>query len=234
MYRPGWFQAWITALLCLAGQDAAMARDRTCPTGSIAVTARHGADRDHACRAIEEALPFLRQVGLRLPSRVDIRVVGNLSDGNGGSREYARFDGERCNIQVMEFRAARVAATKLGTEGMSVPMDRTLWRSYVVHELAHAAIHSSCDRVCPDRAGHEYIAAVAQLSSLPKPLRGEILRRHGGLKGFEQDSEISEIYYALGPSRFMVKAYLHYLRPDKGRTFILSLLNPAAAKPSTD
>lgn len=226
MCRPAWFRAWITVLLCLVGPTAAMARAPLCPTGTIAVIARHGADRDHACRAIVEALPFLRQVGLRLPSGVDIHVEGALSEANSGSREFARFDGERCEIRVLEFRAARAAAAKLGADGLNVAMDRALWRSYVVHELTHAAIHSSCEKVCPDRAGHEYIAAVAQLSSLPESLRKEILRGHGGLEGFDHDGEISEIYYALSPSRFMVKAYLHYLRPEKGRAYIRGLLHP--------
>ena len=234
MFRPAWFRAWITVLLCLVGPAAAMARGPLCPTGSIAVTARQAADRAHACQAITEALPFLRHVGLRFPSGVDIHVAGTLREASSGSQEFARFDGERCEIWVLEYRAARAAAAKLGEDGLNVAMGRALWRGYVIHELTHAAIHSSCERVCPDRAGHEYIAAVAQLSSLPESVRGEILRGHAGLEGFDRDGEISEIYYALSPSRFMVKAYLHYLRPDKGRAFIRSLLHSSAAKPDGD
>jgi hypothetical protein len=112
-----------------------------------------------------------------------------------------------------------------------VAMDRPLWRSYVAHELTHAAIHAACGRACPDRAAHEYIAAVAQMASLPPSVRAAILGGHPGLEGFREPAEISEIYYALSPAKFMVKSYRHYLRPGNGRPFIQTLLKPGAASP---
>lgn len=218
----------IAALLALGGAPFATARDMTCPHGGIAISADFAADLDQACLAVKEALPFLRGIGLALPSRVKIHLVHHLEGEGGEARELARYDGRECGIRVLDFAAAEAAVRQADGHGLMVSMTPPLWRSFVVHELTHAAIHADCGQVCPNRAAHEYIAAVAQLSVLPEAVRGEILQRHGDLEGFAGGGDISEIYYALGPTQFMVKSYLHYLRPGNGNAFIRALLRPTA------
>ncbi len=220
--------AAIAVLIALGGMPLAWARDVTCPHGGIAISADSAADLDEACLAVRESLTFLNGIGLTLPTSVKINLVRQLEGEGGEVRELARYDGQECGIRVLTFAAAEAAARQAGGHGLMVSMTPPLWRSFVVHELTHAAIHSACGQVCPNRAAHEYIAAVAQLSVLPEALRGEILKNHGDLEGFAGHGDISEIYYALGPTKFMVKSYLHYLRPGNGNAFIRSLLRPGA------
>jgi hypothetical protein len=224
----------IAALLALGGAPFTTARDMACPHGGIAISADSAADLDQACLAVKEALPFLRDIGLALPSGVKIHLVHHLEGEGGEARELARYDGRECGIRVLDFAATEAAVRQAGNQGLKVSMTPPLWRSFVVHELAHAAIHADCGQVCPNRAAHEYIAAVAQLSVLPEAVRREILQRHGDLDGFAGSGDISEIYYALGPTKFMVKSYLHYLRPGNGNAFIRSLLRPTTAGTGPD
>jgi hypothetical protein len=221
-------RAWvaIAAVLVVCFAPFVMARGMTCPHGGIAVSADSATDLDQACVAVKESVPFLTGIGLGLPTGVAIHIVPHLEGEIGEPRELARYDGHQCSIRLLAFAAAEAAVRQAGDQGLKVSMTPTLWRSIVVHELTHAAIHSACGQACPNQAAHEYIAAVAQLSVLPETVRGEILRSHGNLDGFADSGEISEIYYALGPAKFMVKSYLHYLRPGNGDAFIRNLLRP--------
>lgn len=186
-----------------------------------------GSDQDEArqaCRAARTAKYFFADLGLTLPRKVKVLLLGRMLGGAANAEELGRYDGRQRAIQVLNFDAARKMA-RHDVPGLGVAMDRALWRSYIVHELTHAAIHAGCDRSCPDRASHEYIAAVAQIATLPDPVRSKMLRHHHEVAAFDKASEISEIYYALSPCRFAVKSYLHYRQPENGPAFIRRLLN---------
>jgi len=195
-----------------------------CATGNSPITAISQSDQSQACQAVRESMPFFASVGLKMPKMVEIRLVGSLAGQGAGEHELARYDGNQCFILMLEYDAARAAQRRSGKSSLQVPMNRALWRSYVVHELTHAAIHAGCGQICPDRATHEYIAAVAQLASQPASLRSEILGHHRKLGAFGKETEISEIYYALNPGQFAVKSYLHYLQPGNGPAFVRRLL----------
>jgi len=217
-------------MLMICWSSVAIAQKLICSSGNISISGSNRTDVIQTCRAVKDALPFLKNVGLKLPTDVKINVVSNLLAEDSEQCELARYDGHQCAILILEFNAACKAAERVSSQPLMVAMNRPLWRSYVVHELTHAAIHASCGQVCPDRAAHEYIAAVAQISSMPAHLRREILGSYRKLEGFSNKAEISEIYYALNPCQFMVKSYLHYIKPGNGHRFIRSLLEPAASR----
>lgn len=222
-----WLERWLVLFAALVLAHPAMAQEMSCAGRKISINAASNMDREEVCRAVSASHTFLASVGLRLPGKVMIHVDDRLKGQHGGDREIARYDGRDCSIHILAYAVARSMARQDSMGGLGV-MGLDLWRSYVVHELTHAAIHASCERVCPDRATHEYIAAVAQMSSLPASLREAILRRNGKLAGFAGQEEISDIYYALSPSKFMVKSYRHYLEPGNGSSFIRALLKPAS------
>ncbi len=218
---PPW-AACLFVLLCLPVFPASAAL--TCPGTGVIVIAP---DRDEArqvCRAAEAAVVLFAEMGLALPHDTSVRLLDRIPGGVADAEELGRFDGRLHSIQVLNFAAARHAARR-DMPGLGVVMDRALWRSYIVHELAHAAIHTGCDHGCQDRASHEYIAAIAQIASLPDTVRAGVLRHHKDVAAFAKPSEISEIYYALSPCRFAVKAYLHYRQPENGPAFVRRLLD---------
>ncbi len=136
------------------------------------------------------------------------------------------YDAKSNSIRVLAYQAA-VKKSKNAKSGFWQVASRDLWRSYIVHELTHAAIHLGCDNNCPSRAIHEYFAAVAQLSSLPKPVLAELLSHYLELEPFSKMSEISYTYYDINPHFFAVKSYKHYQQLSDPRAFFRSVLHPA-------
>lgn len=214
--------AWLAFAACWLAISPAQAR-HACPDTGVVVMVAGQAEADEVCQASRLAGGFLASVGLALPDEVKVYLLARLPPGVADAEELGRYDGRTRAVQVLDYRAAQAQARHT-VPGMGVAMDRALWRSYIVHELAHAAIHAGCDKHCPDRASHEYVAAVTQIATLPDPVRRRVLGHHGEVAAFERPEEISEIYYALSPCRFAVKAYRHYLRPEHGPAFLRRLL----------
>lgn len=198
--RPDfWMVRWLLLTVALLLVQQAIAHEMICAGRQISIKAASHMDRKEVCRAVADAQTFLASAGLGLPGKVMIHVVDRLEGQHGEGQEIALYDGRDCSIHILSYAAARSVTRQDSMGGLGI-MDLDLWRSYVVHELTHAAIHATCEGVCPDRAAHEYIAAVAQMSAMPVSLREAIMRRYGQLAGFAGRDEISEIYYALSPS----------------------------------
>lgn len=192
-----------------------------CPGSEITAAAANSAGAQEICRAAEEGRAVLSALDLGLPTGLRVDIVEEPLDTQAGRGEIGRYDGRQCRIYIMSLRAAAPTDSR---SGFGVPMDGDLWRSYIVHELAHAALHALRDRSRLTRAGHEYLAAVAQLSSMPSPLRDAILSRYSDAVAFERVEEISELYYAFNPTRFAIKAYLHAQDPRRRHAYLTTLL----------
>ncbi|MBK7792077.1 MAG: hypothetical protein IPJ62_05855 [Betaproteobacteria bacterium] len=154
---------------------------------------------------------------------VAIRLVERTGDGGLGAGERARYETGSHAIVLLGY-AATARATPPGPAEGSAAAGRAVWRSYVVHELAHAAIHLSCVSTCPRRAVHEYVAAVAQYATFRRTFgrTSSAVSATSLLGGSE--AEISDTYYAVDPGRFAVKSYLHYRQPQAGPEFVRRLV----------
>lgn len=212
--------------LCLRGRSAAAlavlvstlsapaAAGVPCPGQGISVTGGDALDTADACAAARDAGRVLASLGLAMPAPVTVRLVPAGPASGLADHEVGHYDAARNEVRVLT-HAAAVARCRHVEPGLGAITTRPRWRSYVVHELAHAAIHQGRGQSRPSRAGHEYVAAVAQLASMPEPLRNELLARYDDLPAFGEDVEITEIYYAMNPHYFAVKAYKHFRQqPD--------------------
>lgn len=159
-----------------------------------------------------------------MPTNILIRLVDHSSSPFLDDHEIGHYDGRLRAIVIRDFRTAAAQSPQAEPWLKLVPA-RDLWRSYIVHELTHAAIHSDCRQQCPSRAMHEYIAAVSQLSALSPQSRSRLLDAYQDLGAFEKESEISEIYYAFNPHHFSVKAFKHYQKLPDPQGFLRTVLN---------
>jgi len=108
-------------------------------------------------------------------------------------------------------------------EWFGLEIDRRLYESIVSHEVAHAlASCTASSRPLSTRAT-EYIAAVTMLMTMDPVRLNALLAANPGI-AFEDESEISEMAYALNPMRFGVMAYRHYLRQPDRAGFIQEIL----------
>lgn len=217
----------ILAALCwtslLFWCEAGSACETECPWSSIAISGADEIDIEDGCQAVILTQHFLESAGLSMPHRVTIHLVDSPDTSPLGSNEMGRYNAHSVAIHVLGFQAA-VSATSTGGHGLEKVTTRDHWRSYIVHELTHAAIHEGCDSTCPARAIHEYIAGVAQISALPPEERANMLASYGDLAPFEKSVEISEIYYAINPHFFAIKSYKHYQRLPDPKSFIKNAL----------
>ena len=169
--------------------------------------------------------PFLDTIGLGLPRGVTIRLVDRAPGTPLEADPFvAVYDGEIHAILMLDYDVALKELPSPPPGGLAIT-GRVMWRSYIVHELAHAAIHLSCVRACPRRAVHECVAYVAQLSCLPADLRVAALERYNAVGPFTHEAQIDEIFYELDPELFAAKSYRHYQQPQNGPQFVRRMLN---------
>lgn len=195
-----------------------------CANDGILIEGNRPEDVAGACDAIKDALPVFLIAGLATPRNLVIRLVDEAASTLLDEHEIGHYDGRLHAIVIRDYRAATRQGVR-ADHGLGAIATRGEWQSYIVHELAHAAIHASCDQTCPSRAIHEYVAAVAQISALPEPQRARLLDAHRDLGAFEHEREITEIYYSLHPRYFAVKAYKNYLRQTDPAAFLKALLD---------
>lgn len=221
MMRPAAFLGYLIPACLSAGLQA---EEMKCgDAGSTAVGSVLEDVRD-GCEAARSAAGFFATSGLSMPGDVRISILDGPSSSQLGEHETGHYDARERAIRVLAYLPS-VKATENNEAGLGRIVTRAHWRSYVVHELAHAAIHAECSSTCPSRAMHEYVAAVAQIASLPGRLRAELLKPYRHLEPFQKVSEITEIYYAINPHYFAVKAYKHYQQQPDPRAFFRSVLH---------
>jgi hypothetical protein len=109
-----------------------------------------------------------------------------------------------------------------------LPLDEGLYRSVVVHEMAHAIAEQNFAIADPSLVAQEYLAYVAQLATLESGLREKILRGFE-LSPYEGIDEMSSVYYQMAPACFGVKAYLHFATLQDPGVFIRGLLSGSIA-----
>jgi hypothetical protein len=190
-----------------------------CEPSGIAVSGASAEERANACTAVGDALRVLSTMDIPSAGGVRIELV-HLIPPNGTQHTLGYFDGEQNVVFLLDYEAS-IAGAKAHHTWMS----ESLWRSYLAHEVTHAAALSK------DVAGrltfpeHEYLAAVVQLSTLPEADRKEILEKFPDARPFEHRSEMTEVLYMTNPGLFAVKAYLHYMAPGNGPGFVALLFS---------
>jgi hypothetical protein len=215
----------LLGLLFLASLSTGIsAKELQCKDSGIVVQGAELQDVRDGCEAVKSAARFFESSGLSMPNNVMITIVDGQPTSFLGVHETGNYDSRQNAIRVLAYQLG-VKATKTNEPGLGRIATRAHWRSYITHELTHAAIHASCDKACPSRAIHEYVAAVAQIASLPNKQRTDLLKPYRDLEPFHQLSEITETYYAINPHYFAVKSYKHYQQQSDPRSFLRSLLH---------
>lgn len=168
------------------------------------------------------ARDFFRPLNLDFPDQLKV-VFAQHNPSSEGPISIGRYNPADNIIFVLDYQSA-VAASHLVPPAFGTPMNFDLWRSYLVHEIAHAVVEKNFtydeDAIAPT----EYIAAVAQLSTLPDDVFESILSNYRDVTAFKDESEITDLYYFMKPCEFAVKAYLHYSKSENGQSFIRQLL----------
>jgi hypothetical protein len=190
--------------------------------GAVAVVAAATAEEyESVCAAVRSCTPFLKSLGLVLPDGLTL-TLDDTQQGKSLDHAFGYYDPRSNSIHLLNYRAALEASRAAHSFG--VPLDPAIWRSYIIHELAHAAAEGKFRRGVHRHTASEYIASVSQLATLAPDERARILENYGELGGFDGEEDITLNYYLLDPARFAVNSFLHYLKPGNGDAFVRQLL----------
>ncbi len=221
--KPTTLTAIVGVAVLLTGSlngGTTMANHRPCPNSKVVVALSQSEDCETACTGAIDAISFLEANGFRLAGPINIHPMGRITD-EILANAFGYFDSRTERIYVQSFSASQGAVQGLGIFGL--PMDRNLYRSIVIHEVAHLIAIQNFTMESPSGAAQEYIAYVTQLATMPPSLRGRILANFPG-EGFRASMEISSIYYMLSPQKFAIGVYRHFVRTENGAAYFRRLL----------
>ena len=192
-----------------------------CGNTIISTNAKRPLDFSEICSGADDAVTFFRELNLTLLHPVVVEVVPELPDFMSKTAVGCHLREEQ-KILILTFTAFQ----KIG-DWFGIPIDRRMYRSLVIHEVAH--VIASCNFAISDPSiqAQEYVAYVAMLSMMNPNLRERVLAENPG-EGFDSELEMNEIVYSLDPMHFGVEAYRHYLKQEQGTTFLLRVLSGEA------
>ena len=198
-----------------------VATSKSCIGTPVHVSAADEDERLLVCEAAQQAVGFFQRYGLlcRDAIRVNVRETVWLGEGSFAIGRYDRAT-ELVELLSLDDYRRRYPERRF----FKTPMNRALYRSFGVHEIAHAMADKQFQITPVPWLAQEYIAAVIQFATMEPLLRGRILDRYG-LKAFETTEAMSSLYYQLDPAAFAVKAYLHFRGLEDQEAFLKDLFS---------
>lgn len=192
-----------------------------CPGTPVSVRAPDRAVAQSACEAASAATAFLSQMGLDVATTVVLAIVPKLPEGAGAGALGCYHRGERTAWVLVESACRNPGAT------FGLAMSPAVYRSVIVHELAHAIAGANFADRQASIIGQEYIAYVTQLATMPATLRDRILARYP--RGSDETFLRLNIYiYMMDPAQFAAIAWRHHVGPGGGPDFIRAVIEGRA------
>ena len=216
-------------LLLSAIASAAGTTSASCFTILLDTGLGSAEERTLVCEGAAKGRAFFSSLGIELKRRIRLRL--HAAELEGRRSHLGSYDAELDQIDLLTLERAK--ALTAGDALFGLQMDESLYESLVVHEVAHAIAGQQFGFRPVPLVSQEYIAYVAQFSTMDPATRSRILRVYAA-PAFEGLEEMSSTYYALDPSRFGVKAWLHHQSLSDPDGFIRDLLSGAARPAAED
>ena len=193
-----------------------------CANIEIDTASGFSSDRELICKAAHSARVFFQSHGITNKRRIRIRL--HQDELNNHANHIGLYDARKDHIEMVTLEHARYHCNE--QPPFDVQMDRELYQSFVVHEVAHAiASQSFSHNIIPSSiVVQEYLAYVTQFSTMDEDARSKILQKYK-VTPFTGIEDMSLTYYQLDPNAFGVKAFRHYQSLANKSGFIQGLLS---------
>lgn len=195
----------------------------SCLDSKVIVFAETKTACESVCGAVQLGGTFLKSIGLKIPDGLTITLFNELPK-NGQHHSMGFYDAHSNDIRLLKYESALTASQK-ASPSFGLMMSPEIWRSYIIHELAHAAAQKQFAHSVSHCTASEYIAAVVQIATLPSSAQKTIFQNNPEVTGFDKPEEITMSFYMIDPSKFILDSYLHYSKPENGLKFINRLLS---------
>jgi hypothetical protein len=203
----------------LAPAGASSAAGTDCPDIPVQVVSGSITDRALVCSGAADAVRFFQRHQVAMKRTIQIRLTNAAIVDHG--THIGLYDATTQAIDFLSLQQAVRLCAKQSPFG--TPMDEDLYKSFAAHEVAHAIVDQNSRIDSGSRVAHEYIAYVAQLSTMRPHRRSEILHSIE-VGAFEHSREISLLYYEMDPDTFAVKVYRHFRTLADRTAFLQALL----------
>lgn len=212
---------FIIMSICLlhSSNSCAQEKIKLCSDSNVVVAYTKTEDYQLVCNSVNDVIEIAKKIGLSEELNITISIVDRLLI-NSTVKLLAFFNPNNMEIQVLSMQAC------IKTFGNNVvfgqEIDRELYRSIIIHEIAHALFWKNMGNKFIAREIHEYFAYTIQLALLDESHRNEIIFSNNA-PAYSNRSELSEEYYLLSPAKFAVKSYLHFVSINEDWPYMLSL-----------
>lgn len=198
--------------------DSSFANQTWCNGLDVLVFSQDHQDHWIACEGARDALVFLGNHGLDVTDTIVIEQLTKLPDDAGDSAAGCYLESER-RVMILVYSEFK----RFGT-WFRAPIDRSLYRSAVSHEVAHAVADLNFTISKPSIQAKEYIAYITQFSTMEPELRDRVLANFSDT-AFEGEWQMNTTIYMFDPMGFGIRAYLHFLNLIDGNEYLHSILN---------
>lgn len=211
--------ACLAGPLVLIGGSAASETNRSgdwqCPDGrtTVANSSRHLAAR--ICAQAELARQFLGRCGIE--GRAPLRISMSQVLGRSRKQKAGEYDPSTGTIRLLAYAAFVKAGWR--AIGETHVVTRVLHASVATHEVAHGVFHEHAAAADLPETAHEYVAYVAQLSTLPADVRDDLARQNE-LPRIANLFTFSHFLLYADPERFAIAAWRHFHQPENGCAFL--------------
>lgn len=190
-----------------------------CAEVSVDVAAASLDEQRLVCSAASEALQLLGRCEVSLQRPLHIEMSKLVRNPFGGAI-FGRFDIKQEVVFVTQY--ANIPSLAEGTPYSDFP-PADFYRSLIVHEVIHGAMHQNYKRQPTSRAAHEYPAYALQFASLPSNMRDKFLRTINDKSG-KSEFLFNDMILAVDPFFFAARAYEHFTASPSGCSKLLALL----------
>ncbi len=200
-----WFLLF--SFLCVGFNIYALENISQCEGTAVVVNYDTIKDLELVCDAVKDVNKVAKKIGLSEGLDVSVSIIDRLTIGYIGT-PIALFEPANKKIQVLSM--AGYKKSLLNYVIFDQKIDTELFKSIIIHELAHALAWNNMKTRRLNRGLHEYFAYVIQFALLDNIHRDKIIASTD-VKAYTDLSEITEVYYYLSPKIFAIKSYKSYL-----------------------
>jgi len=174
-----------------------------------------------ACEGARDAMVFLGSHGLEVTGNIVIELLTELPAVVSSSAAGCYIESER-RVLILVYSEFRKFET-----WFEIPIDRSLYRSLVSHEVAHLVADYNFKVSKPTIQAKEYIAYITQFSTMEPVLRERVLSQFP-CGAFEDDPQMRSTIYMFDCMSFGVRAYRHFLKQTNGSDYLHKILTGKA------
>lgn len=198
-----------------------------CPSVPIHVGSVFDKEQTLVCNAAEKARGFFLTHGIEIKRKIHIRL--HQEEIENHANHIGLYHAKKDLIDMVTLEHARHHC--LEEPPFDIQMNEELYSSFVIHEISHAIADQNSGST-QSLIGQEYLAYVAQFSTMEPSVKNKILREYN-IKPFASVEDMSLTYYELNPNAFGVKSFLHYQSLTDKSSFIQGLLS-GSIKPNSE